>query len=66
MGNAQSLEDTAQVSWILPAAQFFVDGPVAITADQDAGAIALPRNRHAVLAAQVSQQDGIAVQNLLR
>ena len=46
--------------------ELLIDGPVAVVAHQDRGAVPVERPGHAVMGDQLAEQGGVAVQILLR
>jgi hypothetical protein len=62
VADAEVLEHGAQVGRMLGALQLFLEGPVAIVADEDVDAIAIGREGQAVAGEDLPEHLGIAVQ----
>jgi hypothetical protein len=60
VSDTELLEGTAELGGILAAAEFFLQSPVVVVADEDAVAIAVEAERNAVTAQQAAQQAEIA------
>src|SRR2546425_4743527 len=62
VADPELLQDASEVGGVLGAVPLFLERPVAVVADQDVEAVAVDRERQAVLPEDLVEDDGIAVE----
>ena len=64
IADAELLQEAPEVSGVLGAVQFFFERPVVVVAHEDVEAVAVDRERQAVLPEDLVEDDGVAVEIL--